>query len=150
MITLLIISLLNWILYLCNDAFEDYRAGLDGYHFSHKNNFKVRAASASAHISLILAIGCLTSKEPLLVMAWQALFLAGSWALFMGFFGWLFFDWFFYRISNTRFDHVGSGNIDLWFKKKFGDKAYSKMILAKILGLTLSLILTTTSLIILL
>lgn len=146
MIALFIVSLLCWMFYLYMDAREDYKMGLDGYNFSHKNNFNVRAAAGISHSALIMTVLCLQKANPW----WGIILLGVSWSVLLAFFTWLFFDWIFARISNTPAGHIGSGEIDLWFKKKYKANAYKMMIRYKIIALAISLILTTYSLFILL
>lgn len=146
MIILIALTVIAWTAYLYVDAREDYAMGLDGYNFSHKNNAKVKGTALSGYcLILVVILLNMSDLSGIKSLLYSLLFLASLFG-FLCFYSWMFFDWIFARISKTPKGHIGSGNIDMWYKRKYKEKAFYVMLTHKIIGLFITFGLTIYSL----
>ena len=123
----LITSLIFWCLYLLADAFQDaHHARTYGY-FSHRTNFYCR---------LVVGIGA-TALVHVEFLNWWVTLAWGVWLIALA---WPFFDRMYNLFADLKWNHVGTGGIDNWFRQAFPMDYSETMMLVKVAAFILATI----------
>jgi hypothetical protein len=116
------IAIYFWVVIVILDAFQDWHHSRNYGNFSHKTNFLLRlmvglgiTCSATAHMAVDLSY-------------WIPIALG----LYLIAIGWIVFDFAWAIFLGFKWKHMGSGGIDLLYKKTFAEQAWHVMIGTKI------------------